>query len=61
MEDRVRTTFDFSLCAVSLLVTLVAYFGSELGNLSKLEPLESGKVCHCQHQKKVLVLVNFQI
>ena len=37
VENRVRTTFGFSLCAAPLLVTLVVYFGSRLGDLSRLE------------------------
>ena len=47
MEDRVRMTFGFSLYAVSLQVTLVIYFGKELGELSELGPLENSKVCCC--------------
>jgi len=42
-------TFGFSLCAVPLLAILVTYFRSELEKLSGWKPLESGKVCHCQH------------
>jgi len=52
--------FGFSLCAALLLVVLVAYFRIELGNLVGGKPPENGKVCHCQHQKWVLVLVDFQ-
>ena len=37
MEDKTRTIFDFSLCAVSLPAVLVTYFGSGLGELSGLE------------------------
>jgi len=33
-------TFDFSLCAASLLATLVAYFGMELGGLSRWKTTE---------------------
>ena len=49
MEVRVGMTFGFSLCAVSLLVVLVIYFGSELEKLSRLRPPESSKMCCCQH------------
>ena len=55
-KDRVRMTFSFSLCAAPLLV---AYFRSGLEKLSRLGLLESGKVCCCQHWKRVLVLVDF--
>jgi len=45
----VRITFGFSLCAAPLLAILVAYFRSGLGELSELEPLESGMMCCHQH------------
>ena len=45
---------------MSLLATLVAYFRSRLGKLSRLNPLESGEVCYYQHWKRISVLVNFQ-
>ena len=60
IEDRVRTIFDFSLCTVSLLVVLVAYFESGLEKLNRLRLLENGKICCCQHWKRMLVLVDFQ-
>jgi len=41
--------FGFSLYTVSLLVTLVAYFGSGLSELSGLGLPENGKVYHCQY------------
>ena len=53
-------TFSFSLCVAPLLAILVVYFGNGLGELKELELLEGGKMCCCQHQKKVSVLVNFQ-
>jgi len=39
-------TFSFSLCVVSLLTTIVAYFETKLGNLADKKPLEGGKVYH---------------
>jgi len=47
MEDRVRTIFDFSLYAVLLLIVLVIYFESGLGELNRLGLLENGKICCC--------------
>jgi len=40
-------TFGFSLCAVLLLVALVAYLGSGLSELRGLGLLEGGKIYHC--------------
>ena len=45
----------------SAYVLHLSYFGSGLGDLSGLEPPESGKICHCQYQTRLLVLVNFQV
>ena len=58
----VGMAFSFSLYAAPLLAILVVYlcFGNGLGELKELELLEGGKMCCCQHQKKVSVLVNFQ-
>ena len=39
--------FNFSLYTMSLLATLVVYFGMELEELSRWKPLENGKVYHC--------------
>ena len=52
--------FSFSLYTIPLLVVLVAYFKSGLGELSVLRPLESSEVYYYQYQKRILVLVNFQ-
>jgi len=60
VEDRVRIIFSFSLYAVSLLVALVIYFASGLGEVNGLGPLEGDEVCYHQHWKRVLVLVDFQ-
>jgi len=60
IEDRVRMTFSFSLYATPLQVVLVIYFGRVFGELRELRLLKDGKVCHCQHWKLILVLVNFQ-
>ena len=60
IKDRVRTISSFSLYTISLLITLVTYFRSGLGKLSRLRLLESGKIYHYQYWKKVLVLVDFQ-
>ncbi len=35
-------------------------FERGLGRLKGLETLEGSKIYHCQHQKRVLVLVDFQ-
>ena len=45
MKDRVRTILNFSLCIVSLLVVLVAYFESGLKKLNRLRLLENSKIC----------------
>jgi len=37
--------FGFSIYAIPLQVTLVAYFRSELEALGGEQPLEDGKVC----------------
>jgi len=41
--------FGFSLCTVSLLATLFAYFGMELGDLAGGKPLEDSKIYYHQH------------
>ena len=46
-EDEVGITFGFSLYAISLLVVLVTYFGSRLGDLSRLRLLEDSEICYC--------------
>jgi len=40
-------TFGFSICAVSLQVALVIYFGLELGTLRGGQLLEGSEMCHC--------------
>ena len=56
----VRTIFGFSLYTVLLQVALVTYFRRVLGELKGLKPLKGNEMCHCQYQKLLLVLVNFQ-
>jgi len=41
--------FGFSLYTASLLVTLVIYFRSVLGELSRLKSSEGSEVCCHQH------------
>ena len=53
-------TFGFILYAVSLLATLVIYFGMELGDLTDRKSLEGNKMCYYQYWRWMLVLVNFQ-
>ena len=38
--------FGFSICALPLQVTLVTYFGLELGTLEDGQPLEGSKACY---------------
>jgi len=45
------TIFGFSLYAVSLLVVLVIYFRTGLGDLAGGKPLEGVKMYYHQHQK----------
>ena len=45
VEDEV--TFGFSICAMSLQVTLVVYFRSETEDLGGKRLLEDNKVCYC--------------
>ena len=40
-------TFGFSVCAVSLQVALVVYFGLELGTLRGRQLLKDSEMCHC--------------
>jgi len=49
LDTVVRMIFGLSLYIVSLLVTLVAYFGMELGNLVSEKTPEDSKVCYYQH------------
>jgi len=52
--------FGFSLYVIFLLVTLIIYFESGLGELNRLGLLKSNKMCCCQHWKRVSILVDFQ-
>jgi len=48
VEDKVRTIFDFSLCATPLWAILVIYFRRELKKFFRgLGPSESSVVCCC--------------
>ena len=50
-ERWIGMVFSFSLGAISLLVTLVVYFGMRLGDLAGRKLLEGGEVCYCQYWK----------
>ena len=49
-----------SVYATPLKVELVTYFGRALRKTRRIKPPKGGEVCHHQHWKIVLVLVNFQ-
>jgi len=59
-EVEVGIIFGFSLYTAPLQVTLAIYFRRALIKTRRIKPFKGSKVYHYQHQKIVLVLVNFQ-